>query len=99
VAIGPVIGIEDLHLLFELYQGPSMKACIAVEVLLLATAALALPEIPIAKRHKTNGAHRVRKRQTVGTNVYDIITYSIGGAYYANGASQIHGWSWDGTPR
>jgi hypothetical protein len=76
-----------------------MKACIAAEVLLLATAALALPEIPIAKRHKTNGAHRVRKRQTVGTNVYDIITYSIGGAYYANGASQIHGWSLDGTPR
>ena len=89
--LGQVIGVDDLQLQFELNQVASMKACIAAEVLLLATAALALPEIPIAKKHKTNGAHRVRKRQTVGTNVYDIITYSIGGAYYANGSSQIVG--------
>lgn len=60
-----------------------MKAWIAAEFL-LATAVFALPEIPIAKKHKGHGAHRVRKRQTVGTNVFDIATYSIGGAYYAN---------------
>ena len=62
-----------------------MKAWLAAEVL-LATSVFALPEIPIAKQHKGRGAHRIRKRQTVGTNVFDIITYRIGGAYYANSA-------------
>ena len=65
-----------------------MKTIIAAEVL-LATAAFALPEVHIAKKFKAHGAHRVRKRQTVGTNVFDAQTWSIGGAYYANSSSQI----------
>lgn len=64
-----------------------MKAWIAAE-LLFASAVVGLPEIQIAKKHHHREAHRVRKRQTIGTNVYDIITYSIGGAYYANSASE-----------
>ena len=60
--------------------------------LLLASAALALPEIPIAKRNK-HGARPVKekrsglkKRQdgTLTMTVFDILTYSTGGAYYAN---------------
>ena len=65
-----------------------MKAWIAAGVL-FATSVVALPEIPIAKQTKGHGAHRIRKRQTVGTNVFDIITYSIGGAYYANSTSDV----------
>jgi hypothetical protein len=65
-----------------------MKAWIAAGVL-FATSVFALPEIPITKQTKGHGAHRVRKRQTVGTNVFDIITYSIGGAYYANSTFQV----------
>ena len=62
--------------------------------LLLVTGAYALPEISIAKRDRhTHGqtrdvANGLVKRQdagTVETNVFDILTYSAGGAYYANG--------------
>ena len=59
-----------------------MKAAIAAE-LLLATATYALPEISIAKKHR-HGVKPITKRQTVGTTIFNIITYSTGGAYYAN---------------
>lgn len=61
-----------------------MKTYLAAEIL-LATATYALPELSIAKRHK-HGARpvHVKRQGTVGTTVYDIITYSTGGAYYAN---------------
>lgn len=68
--------------------------------LLLASATNALPEISIDKRDKdTNGASKlfaksvvgnhITKRQdssggTVGTNVFDVLSWSFGGAYYAN---------------
>ena len=67
------------------------------QLLLASTAVHALPEIAIAKRrHADVNAARLRKRQTegnggsthggtVGTNVYDVLTWSTGGAYYANG--------------
>ncbi|KAK3723628.1 hypothetical protein LTR37_001509 [Vermiconidia calcicola] len=68
-----------------------MKPTLITCELLLATAALALPEIRIGKKHKhKNSPARpvYGKRQvtdgTLDTTVYDIITYSIGGAYYAN---------------
>ncbi|KAK5173312.1 uncharacterized protein LTR77_001993 [Saxophila tyrrhenica] len=55
--------------------------------LLVATTVTALPELSIAKRHKHGARPVLQKRQDdeiVGTTVYDIITYSTGGAYYAN---------------
>ena len=61
-----------------------MKAYIAAE-LLLATATYALPEISIGKKHRA--LRPLTKRQTVGTSVYNIETYSFGGAYYANSES------------
>lgn len=64
-----------------------MKATYIAAELLLATAALALPEIHIGKKHGHRHARPLRKRQTVGTSVYNIQTYSIGGAYYANSGS------------
>ena len=37
----------------------------------------------------------MKKRQNaVGTTVYDIVTYSTGGAYYAN--SEYAQWPWRG---
>ena len=62
--------------------------------LLLAASAYGLPELAIEKRHK-NGQEApihqprglVKRQSTVETNVYDIITYSTGGAYYANSKS------------
>lgn len=48
----------------------------------------ALPEISIAKhRHRDAGGLRRRQEGTDETNVYDVITWSTGGAYYANGES------------
>ena len=66
--------------------------------LLLAAYVAALPEIPIDKKRNRDRAHddetpmlmprdALGRRQDddgVTTNVYDIITYSAGGAYYAN---------------
>lgn len=62
---------------------------------LLAVSAAALPEIFVSKRDRhTNGAtsHFARgvgidRRAggTLTTNVYDVLSWSIGGAYYANG--------------
>jgi hypothetical protein len=73
--------------------------------LLLATYVCALPEIPIDKRRNRDQPHNdpatkllmkrdaLSRRQDpdgVTTNVYDIITYSAGGAYYANSELQGH---------
>lgn len=66
--------------------------------LLLATYAAALPEIPVDKHRNRDRAldddtPMLMRRDALGrrqdddgvtTNVYDIITYSAGGAYYAN---------------
>ncbi|KAK4539508.1 hypothetical protein LTR36_010853 [Oleoguttula mirabilis] len=57
--------------------------------LLLAASAHALPELSISKRDAklaTSNVARglVKRGGTVGTNVFDILTYSTGGAYYAN---------------
>ncbi|KAK5112865.1 hypothetical protein LTR85_011092 [Meristemomyces frigidus] len=57
--------------------------------LLLAASVHALPELSISKRDAklaTSNVARglVRRAGTVTTNVYDILTYSTGGAYYAN---------------
>lgn len=59
---------------------------------MLASWADALPEISIAKRDRhSNGRSRdvargllKRDAGTLETNVFDILTYSTGGAYYAN---------------
>lgn len=66
--------------------------------LLLAASACALPEIPVNKKRNRDRARddataKLMRRAALGrrqdddgvtTNVYDIITYSAGGAYYAN---------------
>lgn len=65
---------------------------------LLLASASALPELTIQKRDKhTNGrtnvfaravqAHNFEKRQTdgtVSTNVFNVLSWSAGGAYYTN---------------
>ena len=55
-------------------------------------AVLALPEVAITKhRHADFNPALLSKRQnddsggTVETNTYDVLTWSTGGAYYANG--------------
>lgn len=60
---------------------------------LLAASVHALPELSITKRDAKGAASHVArglvKRQgTVETNIFDILTYSTGGAYYANGEDQ-----------
>lgn len=66
----------------------------AVHLLLLSSAVAvhALPEVAITKRrHADVNPARLSKRQngdsggTVDTNTYDVLTWSTGGAYYANG--------------
>lgn len=66
--------------------------------LLLATYVYALPEISVEKKRNRDRARddetaKLMRRDALGrrqdddgvtTNVYDIITYSAGGAYYAN---------------
>jgi hypothetical protein len=68
----------------------------ALQLLLLSSAVSALPEITIAKhRHADFNPARLRRRQngdsggTVETNTYDVLTWSTGGAYYANGESCV----------
>ncbi|CAK4034066.1 acid protease [Lecanosticta acicola] len=75
-----------------------MRSWILGSSLLLASTTHALPEISISKRDKgTNGAsdhsassvNAITKRQnsnggTVGTDVFDVLSWSFGGAYYAN---------------
>jgi hypothetical protein len=68
----------------------------ALQLLLLSGAVSALPEITIAKhRHADFNPARLRRRQngdsggTVETNTYDVLTWSTGGAYYANGESCV----------
>jgi len=67
--------------------------CLGVSGLLATT--YALPEISISKRDRhTNGAtdhykrsvqgHLQKRAGTVSTNVYDVLSWSLGGAYYAN---------------
>jgi hypothetical protein len=72
-----------------------------------ATAVHALPELSISKRdaqlQRSAVAKGVLKRDsnsggTVETNVYDVLTWSTGGAYYANGkcfCALSRSWSWD----
>lgn len=58
---------------------------LACELLLLASTTYALPELQIAKRHKHGARPILQKRQSaIGTNVYDVLTWTTGGAYYAN---------------
>ncbi len=72
-----------------------MRSTLVACELLLASAAVALPEISIAKRRKHGALPVMKKRQNaVGTTVYDIVTYSTGGAYYAN--SEYAQWPWRG---
>jgi len=59
-------------------------------LLLAASTASALPELAITKRDanlKASGVGRglVKRGGTVETNVYDVLAWSSGGAYYANG--------------
>jgi hypothetical protein len=64
----------------------------AAHLLLLSCAVNALPEVAITKhRHADFNPALLSKRQngdsggTVETNTYDVLTWSTGGAYYANG--------------
>jgi hypothetical protein len=67
-----------------------MRTSVAYGLLLSGAAVHGLPEISIAK-HKNSGVTpaRLKRRQdgggTVETNTYDVLTWSTGGAYYANG--------------
>lgn len=80
-----------------LLTGVTMRS-LTLTPLLLASA-YALPEIHIDKRDKhNNGATnyfaraipgRLRKRQdTVETNIFNVLSWSSGGAYYANSKSR-----------
>lgn len=64
----------------------------AAHLLLFSSIAHALPEIAITKhRHADVNPARLKRRQngdsggTVETNTFDVLTWSTGGAYYANG--------------
>ena len=67
-----------------------MKTSVAYGLLLSGAGVSALPEVSIAK-HRDAGVNpaRLKRRQdgggTVETNTYDVLTWSTGGAYYANG--------------
>jgi hypothetical protein len=67
-----------------------MRTSVAYSLLLSGAAVHALPEVAIAK-HRNSGITpaRLKRRQddggTVETNTYDVLTWSTGGAYYANG--------------
>ena len=80
--------------------------------LLLAAYVYALPEAPLTKKRNRDRAHddptaKLMRRDALGrrqdddgvtTNVYDIITYSAGGAYYANSeweAILLRGMRWE----
>jgi len=78
----------------------------AAHLLSLSSAVVhALPEVAITKhRHADVNPDRLNKRQnsdsggTVETNTYDVLTWSTGGAYYANGESLLsRGYFSDGT--
>jgi hypothetical protein len=70
---------------------------LALTPLLIVSAAAILPEISVSKRDRhTDGATANFARSallerraggTVGTNVFDVLSWSYGGAYYANGKS------------
>ena len=69
-----------------------MKTVVATS--LLVASAAALPELFVSKRDKhTNGATAnfarsvgvERRSGTLSTNVYDVLSWSYGGAYYTNG--------------
>ena len=75
---------------------PGMRST-TLTPLLLASAS-ALPELSISKRDKHNNgrtnvfaraveAHNFEKRQTddtVSTNIFNVLSWSAGGAYYTN---------------
>lgn len=71
-----------------------MRSSLPVELLLLATSVRALPEIGLKKRDRHNGGKTAdvadgmvkvkRQDDTLDTNIFNIITYTTGGAYYAN---------------
>lgn len=70
-----------------------MRHTVALAQLLLLGAASALPELSIQKKsHAALGdalPARLRKRAgTDTTNIFSILTWSLGGAYYANGESR-----------
>jgi hypothetical protein len=63
------------------------------QLLLFSAAVTALPELAITKHRAADvTAARLRRRDggTVQTNVYDVLTWSTGGAYYANGECKLH---------
>jgi len=70
-----------------------MKSVAAASLLL--AGAHALPELSVAKRDAhlrvSDAASGLAKRAagTVTTNVFDILTWSSGGAYYANGTPNL----------
>lgn len=77
-----------------------MKYSIAAQFL-LASGALALPEISVSKRDKhTNGRTAnvarglVRRAKTLETTVWSGVGYVSGGAYYANSESFGPHWRW-----
>ena len=97
-----------------------MHSIIAAAAFLLFSATYALPEILITKRDakrfvKSPDISDLIKREggTVGTNVFEVLTWNFGGAYYANGthtsaldapaphmlmAMRVRSHGWDPTP-
>lgn len=79
-----------------------MRSLVLSPVLLATTVVHALPELSIVKRDRqTNGRTdlfarsipappQLLRRQdgTVGSNIFDVLSWSSGGAYYTNGGSQ-----------
>lgn len=74
-----------------------MRSTTLTPLLLASAYAHSLPELSITKRDRhTNGAtnllrravgtHQIEKRQgTLTTNIFNVMSWSLGGAYYANG--------------
>jgi len=69
-----------------------MQCINAAAAFLLFSTSYALPEIFITKRDakpfvKSTVISDLIKREggTVGTNVFEVLTWNLGGAYYANG--------------
>lgn len=56
------------------------------ELLLLVSAVHAFVELPVAKHHSVRvPRRRVKRQDSLSTNIFDAYTWSNGGAYYLNG--------------
>lgn len=81
------------------YHGRRTTSTLLTAAVTVATTVSALPEVAITKRDEelkaSERARWVEKRAdgdgTLETNVFDVATWSTGGAYYANGKS-IESW-------